>query len=480
MYNLKKKGKEMKNFLKNFSLMGFLMFIMCVVLGVGDMSGAVMCAEGVATKIDTGAAATEGVAGGNAPAGVQVATPERSVLETMDYRKWSPDLIKDDVDQNVVQIRPYANQLDTILRYLGTKNINTFEFEYYSISSRDVNDKIATFNTPSTASSKKQGCVATISVSNFANFDVTDTIYVPTVAGADGKPLVLYVYGKDDAAQTLNVTCAEEQVETVTGGFAIPTIAAQTVIYAMARAAAETDVLSPAVEFLPDKTKGYCQRFMFQISISNYAKLADKEVKWDLSEIEEEALFDYRRRMEASFLFGRMAKIYDPAKKKTIYTTGGIVNQITNTYTLNSAAQDGNKEVVDMTKHVFMGNSGAKERFAFAGSEAVAKISKMNGVVKQQDAVKTEVIMGITWSKMVSNFGTINLAHHEILDEYGFSDKLIIIDPQFLRKYQIENLSKQNYNGRELAIVNGDIVVFNESAGVAVLNPNAHCIVTVA
>lgn len=479
----------MKNFLKNFSLMGFLMFIMCVVLGVGDMSGAVMCAEGVATKIDTGATATEGVAGGNAPAGVQVATPERSVLETMDYRKWSPDLIKDDVDQNVVQIRPYANQLDTILRYLGTKNINTFEFEYYSISSRDVSDKIATFSTPQTVSSKKQGCVATISVSNFANFDVTDTIYVPTVAGADGKPLVLYVYQKDDANQTLNVTCAEEQVETVTGGFAIPTIpyvgdtagtTNSTVIYAMARAAAETDVLSPAVEFLPDKTKGYCQRFMFQISISNYAKMADKEVKWDLSEIEEEALFDYRRRMEASFLFGRMAKIYDPAKKKTIYTTGGIVNQITNTYTLNSAAQDGTKEIVDMTKHVFMGNSGAKERFAFAGSEAVAKISKMNGVVKQQDAVKTEVIMGITWSKMVSNFGTINLAHHEILDEYGFSDKLIIIDPQFLRKYQIENLSKQNYNGRELAIVNGDIVVFNESAGVAVLNPNAHCIVTVA
>jgi hypothetical protein len=218
---------------------------------------------------------------------------------------------------------------------------------------------------------------------------------------------------------------------------------------------------------------------MFQISESNYAKMADKELKWDLSEIEEEALFDYRRRMEASMLFGHMAKMYDPAKKKTIYTTGGIVDQIKRTYTLNSAAQDGSKEVVDMTKFIFMGNSGAKERFAFAGSEAVARISKMNGVVKQQDAVKTEVIMGITWSKMVSNFGTINLAHHEILDEYGFSDKLIVIDPQFLRKYQIENLSKTNYNGRELAIVNGDIVVFNESAGVAVLNPNAHCIVTV-
>ena len=467
----------MKNFLKNFSLMGALLLVLCVVLGVGDMSGAVLMADGAVATVD---GANTNSTGAALEKGTQLSTPERGVLETMDYRKWSPDLIKDDVDQNVVQIRPYANQLDTILRYLGTKNVNTFEFEYYSISSRDVKDKITSFAVPTTASAKKQGCVATIGVSNFANFDVTDTIYVPTVNGADDKALVLYVYQKNDADQTLNVTCDENQVSTVSGGYAIPTIANQTVVYVMGRAAAETDVLSPAVEFLPEKTKGYCQRFMFQISESNYAKMADKELKWDLSEIEEEALFDYRRRMEASFLFGRMAKIYDPAKKKYIYTTGGIVGQIKNTHELDSTAADGNKEIVEMMKVIFMGNSGAKERFAFAGSEAVAKISKMNGVVKQQDAVKTEVIMGITWTKMVTNFGTINLAHHEILNEYGFESKMIVVDPQFLRKYQIENLSKQNYNGRELAIVNGDIVVFNESAGVAVLNPNAHCIVTVA
>lgn len=457
----------MKKFLKNFSLLGCIMLVVCLVLGVGDMSGAVM-ADGVATDIST----KEG------SMGTQVATGERGVLETMDYRKWSPDLIKDDVDQNIVQIRPYANQLDTILRFVGTKSVTTFEFEYYSISSRDVSDKAKTFNPKE--NSTKAGCTATLEVYNFGNFDVTDTIYVPDVNGADGQPLVLYVYQRDEANQTLTVTCGENQVEASGSGFKIPAIGKNVSVYAMGRAASETDVLSPAVDFLPEKTKGYCQRFMFQISISNYAKMADKEIKWDLNEIEEEALFDYRRRMEASMLFGRMDKITIPGKGgKTIYLTGGIVGQIKNHYDLNSNAADGNKEVVDMMKKVFMGNSGGKERFAFAGSEAVARISKMNGVVKQQDAVKTEVIMGITWSKMVSNFGTINLAHHEILDEYGYSDKLIIIDPQFLRKYQIENLSKQNYNGRELAIVNGDIVVFNESAGVAVLNPNAHCIVTV-
>lgn len=468
----------MKKFLKNFNLLGFLMLVVCLVLGVGDMSGAIM-ADGVATQIEGGATAVEGQPGGN-QGGTQVRTAERSVLESWDYRKFAPEMIEDEVDQNIVKIRPYANQLDTILRYVGTKKINTFEFEYYSINSRKVNDEVKSFTLPGTASASKKGCTATIGLGNYGNYDVTDTLYVPSVNGADGNPLVLYIYGKDDSAQTFNVTCEENQVVTATGGYAIPTIAANTAIYAMGRAAAETDVLSPAVEFLPDKTRGYCQRFMFQISISNYAKMADKEVKWDLSEIEEEALFDYRRRMEASFLFGHMAKLYDPAKKKDIYLTGGIVGWIKKYHTLDSAATDGNKEVVDMMKKVFMGNNGSKERFAFAGSEAVAKISKMNGFEKQQDAVKTEILLGITWSKMVSNFGTINLAHHEILDEYGFADKLIIIDPQFLRKYQIENLTKQNYNGRELAIVNGDIVVFNESAGVAVLNPDVHCIVTVS
>ena len=466
----------MKKFLKNFSFMGAFMLVLSILLGVGGFTG-VAFADGVATKIEGGGEPVEGKAGAN-HGGVQVASGERGVLETWDYRKWSPELIKDDVDQNIVQIRPYANQLDTILRYVGTKSISTFEFEYYSISSRNVSDKVSEFKPNVNAVEK--GCTGTLKVGNYGNFDKTDTIYVPTKEGADGKPLVLYVYGKNDESQSLLVTCGEKQVESVSGGFQIPAIDAATEVYAMGRAALETDVLSPAVEFLPDKTKGYCQRFMFQISISNYSKMADKEIKWDLNEIEEEALFDYRRRMEASFLFGRMDKIYHPIDKKYIYTTGGIVSQITRETTLNSAAEDGNKEIVELAKYVFMGNSGAKERFAFGGSEAIARISKMNGLVKQQEAVKTEVIMGITWSKMVTNFGTINIAHHEILNEYGFSDKMIIIDPQFIRKYQIENLSKQNYNGRELAIVNGDIVVFNESAGVAVLNPNAHCIVKVA
>ena len=38
----------MKKFFKNFSLVGFLMLTLCVLLGVGDVSGAVFTADGAA------------------------------------------------------------------------------------------------------------------------------------------------------------------------------------------------------------------------------------------------------------------------------------------------------------------------------------------------------------------------------------------------------------------------------------------------
>lgn len=467
--------RKIKSFFSGFNWLGFLMLCVCVVLGVGDVSGSVLSADGVATDLAEG---------------TQLATGERSVLETSDYRKWSPDLIKDPVDQKVVQIRPYATPLDTIMRYFGTDKINNLEFDTYSISARELQDKVKTWaqDQNNDYSDSSEGCTATLSLYNYSNFDVTDTIVVDGQAGADGNPLQLYVYSKNDNDKTFRVTIMPEQAEKITGTgggadkYKIPdsSIAVNTVLYAMGRASAETDVLSPAVEYLPKKKHGYCQIFKCQISMSNYAKMADKEIKWDLNEIEEEALFDFRRRQEVSFLRGLGGKTYDPVKKKWIYTTNGLINSISNTHTVYAGAQDGNAQIIELAKHVFVGNSGSTERFAIAGSEAIARLSKLQGIQKTQDAVKTEVIFGITWSKIVTNFGTINLAPDPELNEIGLSDRMIVIDPQFLKKKQVVNFERQQIDGKEHAITNGDLVVFTEAAGLAVYNPNVHSVVIVS
>jgi hypothetical protein len=363
------------------------------------------------------------------------------------------------------------------LRYAGSKPTNNFEYEWYSIGTRSVDDKTSgAANITSSADVQQVQGVITV-VGNVNKFDVTDTILFPTINGGDGEMLVGYVIEKDVKNKQLTFTIAEEQMVAGGDGKTIPAIATNTVIYSLGRAAGELDVKTPAISYIPKPSRGYCQIFMAQIAQSTYEKMMDKKFKFDISEIEEQALYEYRVRMEGSFLFGNGGKIYDPVKKSYIYLTNGIVHQIKNNYTINTAASDPNAELVALEKKLFTGNSGANQRVLLAGSGFVEKLSSFPTVQKQLEAGNTEIVMGIKWNRIESNFGTLLLSHHSILDEYGWTNKAIVIDPQFIKKWQIANFERKQYDGKELAIMNGKFTVFSEVCGVAVYNPDAHAIV---
>lgn len=484
----------MKKFLKNFNLLGFLMLVVCVFLGIGEMSGAIMTADAPvppATEIATGQEQTVPPSGDG---GTKVDNEEYGdALSTFDYRKWAPGLIKDPVNRQIVQIRPYANIVDTLLRYIGSDKINNLEFEYWQIKAREQRDEVVSFT--ATANSEKGRCEAILVVKKRGTFRPTDNVLVPLasldqtgVADADKikDDLVLYVSKIENkpAGLELTVTTDEDQVVPSNSDWVIPTIKQGETVYLMGRAAAELDTTSPAIEFLPFKKKGMCQIFKTEITISNFAKMADKEVKWDLSEIEEEALFDYRRAQEKSILFSKMGKIYDSSKGKEVYRMEGLFTAIKREKLLqldsNKTTQaDKNAEITKLMKGIFIENNGSKERFAIGGSDAVAKLSNMFSVDKYQDAVKTEVIMGITWSKIVSVFGTLNVVHHPLFDETPYGSYLLVIDPQFIKKKEVLPFERQQVNGKEHLIVNGDIVIFSETYGLAVYNTQAHAVVEV-
>ena len=477
----------MKKFLKDFNVVGFLMFIMCVVLGIGDVSGAVMTADGaLATDITTGAEQTTPNGGDG---GTKLDNEMYGdALATYDYRKWAPGLIKDPVNRQIVQIRPYANVLDTILRYIGSDKVNNLEYEYWQIKARDQRDEVVSFT--ATPSADKGRCEATMVVKKKGTFSETDNILVPasalTTQLASGDDLVLYVSEVKNVAAGLELTVTTDEDQVVASGddWVIPTVNTNEVVYLMGRSAAELDTTSPAIEFLPFKKRGYCQIFKTEITISNFAKMADKDVKWDLSEIEEEALFDYRRAQEKSYLFSKMGKVYDSKKKKEVYRMEGMFTAIKRENLLqldsNKTTQaQKNAEITKLMKGIFIENNGSKERFAIGGSEAVAKLSNMFSVDKYQDAVKTEVIMGITWSKIVSVFGTLNVVHHPLFDETPYGSYLLVIDPQFIKKKEVLPFERQQVDGKEHLIVNGDIVIFSETSGIAVYNTKAHAVVEI-
>ena len=126
----------MKKFFSNFNLLGFLMLCLCVVLGVGDMSGAIMSADG--------AAAYEEHAGAGNTNETQTVVPHGDMggLETLDIRALRADMIDDPVDQNLVKIRPGLNRMDTILRYFKPMPTNNFEFDFYSIATKSLDNEL--------------------------------------------------------------------------------------------------------------------------------------------------------------------------------------------------------------------------------------------------------------------------------------------------------------------------------------------------
>ena len=491
----------MKKFFENFSLLGFLMLCMCVVLGVGDMSGAIMSADAITINTNNESHPAKDIATGGAAvpspnnAGGTVAFTEEKggAFSTWDYRHWSPDLIKDPVERTVIQIRPYANVLDTILSYVGSEKINNLEYEYWQIASRDLEYTVGLTEQYWDANKEKPyGYLYLV-----GNDQVNPTDNILIEGNGDGDELVLYVAAVQNTTATINgvantacqkltvTTDADQAVEGTSGNvgkYSIPSVAYGTKAYLLGRSADELDTTSPAIEYVPTKKKGYAQIFKTEITLSNYAKMADKDVKWDMSEIEEEAMFDYRRTKEKSFLFGRMGKVYDNVKRRWIYRCDGIFRNVLKAqggaYTVycgQTTQVNANNVITDMMKEVFVGNNGAKERFMLAGSDAVARLTKLMGVAnKQQGALETEVIMGITWSKIVSPFGTLNLVSHPIFDETPYKEYALVIDPQFLKKKEVLALDRQEVDGKEHLIVNGDIVIFTETAGVAVYNPKAH------
>lgn len=462
----------MRKFFQNFSLLGIVMLGLCVLLGVGDVSGAVLCADGVA--VDPVNQNTNGD-----PSGAVITHGERQALETTDVRKLRPEMIQDPVDQNLVQIRPTLTPLDTLMRYAKPMSTSNFEFSWYSIDTRPVDDTIATATL--TDNAKPEGVYGVITLSgNQDLIDETDTLYIPSVKGKDNKPLMLYVTKKTSTGLEVTISDKQMSFDSSSSKYSIPAaVTTGVVVYRLGRASAETDVLTPATSYLPTKSTGYCQIFKCQIAQSTYEKMMTKEIKWDFNEIEEQALYEFRLAMEASMLFGEGGKIYDRNKKKYVYTTDGIVNNVTKTHQLDVTDKTkGNEELIKLCRTVFQGNAGAKSRVMFAGSKFVEYLSTIQSVQKQVDAGNTEVVWGMEWKTIKTNFGTLLLMQHDLFDQYGWSEKALIIDPNYIKKWQLKSMERFKVDAKGSAILDGEITVFTEVCGAAVYYPSTHCIVT--
>ncbi len=446
-----------------FVITMILIAILASCLTGGNTAGATMAVGMLITGVDNGKHVVDGP------------------LTTDLTHEGSPDLLLNEIDQQIVKIRPMSTPIDQISRYAGSKHAGSMTVDFYSVDTKPtmatLSDDVSATNTAAVGETP----VAVIHTSNNEIFDPTDTILVQETPGyaLDGseetsQDLMLYVVARDASGVTVMAVNGPTM-----GGVdnCIPAIASGTTLVRMGRAASELDVQSPQFEALPKKSRNLCQIFKMQVEQSTLQRLANKEVGWTMSDQEEAAIYDMRLGMEKSFLFGTARKLWDNNKKEFIYFTGGIWNQAGKDHFLESSSELNVSEIVKLMRKAFTGNAGSKRKILIGGSGLISRISQLD-YTRVITAGQHVSKWGIDFTELRSKFGSLYLLLSEIFDEVGMENDGIIIDPEYLQKYTHIPFSTEQLNLKKSGVRNVDALVMTEASCLVLRYPKAHMRVT--
>jgi hypothetical protein len=392
-------------------------------------------------------------------------------------REGSPDLLLNEIDQQIVKIRPMSTPIDQISRYAGSKHAGSMTVDYYSVDTKLTTCTLSEDIPASTPQAGDETPTVVIQTSNNDMFDPTDTILVQEVPGYDlageeetDQDLMLYVLNRD----ANGVTVMAVNGPTVNGvANCFPAIYRGVHLVRMGRAASELDVQSPQFEALPKKSRNLCQIFKMQVEQSTLQRLSNKEVGWTMSDQEEAAVYDMRMGMEKSFLFGVARQIWDPNKKEYIHFTGGIWNQAGKDFFLESSTELSTADVVDLMRKAFTGNAGSKRKILIGGSGLISMISKLD-YTRVINAGQHVSKWGIDFTELRSKFGCLYLLLSEVFDEVGMSDCGIVIDPEYIQKYTHIPFSTEQLNLKKSGVRNVDALVMTEASCLVLRYPKAH------
>lgn len=371
----------------------------------------------------------------------------------------SPGLLRNEIDDRIVKIRPMSTPLDQISRIGGSRLSGSMKVDYYSVDTRPFQGKVKTAYSQGRG---ETGNTAELAVENPRVFDPTATLLVPTVKAADGGSLVLYVVSRGES--TIKVVA-------VNNGDSFPDIPAGTQLVRMGRAAAELDVMTSQYEALPKKETNYCQIFKAQVEQSTFMKIANKEVGWSFSDQEEAAIIDMRMGMEKSFLFGTRATVSDPDKNEDVLLTGGIWNQTSNTFEYSDFKTE--NDLVDLCKRAFTNNAGSSRKILIGGTGLIERLHKIDHS-RILTAEQSSTRWGLDFTEIHSKFGTLYVLLSEVFDQCGMADGGMVIDPEYITKYCHIPFRTERLNLRQSGVRNVDAIVITEASCLVLRYPQCH------
>ncbi len=463
--------KTMNNSIKNISeimkqLISWLktekgiMFVLVVAIVLAMM----LCNSEISVTVAS--VLVTGTAGGKHVTGAPLTT-ELTTLA-------SPSLLRNEIDDRIVKVRPMATPIDQLSRWAGARKSGSMVVDYYSVDTKPTSTTLAE-DYEESATGTGNYPVTLIRTERDEIFEPSETILVPDVEGyaADGVTengsLMLYVVSK--AENGLKVIAVNGKLINGQMG-CVPSIIAGTTIVRMGRAAGELDVQTAQFEALPQKMQNNCQIFKAQVEQSTFQKIANKEAGWNFSDQEEVAIYDMRLGMEKNFLFGSKGRIYDPTKHAEILLTGGIWSQAGKEFSYKKGGFTSDN-LVELSREAFTANAGSSRKLLIGGTGLIECLNKMEytKVISAGDVVTK---WGIDFNEMRTKFGTLYVLHSEVFDDCGHYHDGIVLDPEYLTKYCHVPFRTEKLDLKKSGVRNTDAIVITEASCLVLRYPQAH------
>lgn len=379
-----------------------------------------------------------------------------------------PDLLKNELDNRVVKIRPMSTPIDQISRWGGTRKAGSMIVDFFSVDTKPIEAKVTNY----VQGFGGENPVSTITVDSNI-FQASETLLFPGVEATtrDGKKesLILYVTAAEN--KTLRVISVNHYNSSA-GTNIVPEINEGEKIIRMGKAATELDVQTPQFEALPVKSQNYCQIFKAQVEQSVFQKLADKEVGWTFTDQEEVAIIDMRLGMEKNFLFGSKMRFREPGKQEDVLLTGGIWNQTNHEWKYTSGNFD-NNALVEMSRNAFTGNAGSSRKVLIGGSKFIEALHKLE-IMRTINSGEVKTKWGIDFTEICTKFGTFYVVLSEIFDQCGHSEDAFVLDPEYLTKYSHVPFRTERLDLRSSGLRNTEAVIITEASCLVLRYPNSH------
>lgn len=353
-------------------------------------------------------------------------------------------LLDKEWDSEIVKFYPFKTPILSIVRRMAkTVNIKNWSVSHQRVGGEtldgQVTQKIVAGDTVEINSTNFSGSIrpfykgTTVIVSGVPGYKEgsrtkTEGTLMLYVIEANGKKAVMQAVNgipknEGDTRENLdNMTC--------------PAIPVGTTLLAASSAASESQLTITPENFQPREKSVYVQKKLLNIVFTDDYEKVKKEQPITVADLKTDAIIKYNLRAERTYLMGiksRFKAETGDGQIEDVYTSEGIINQLTNTYAIGDEYTL--SDLIAISKLQFTEFSENDRCFAFCGKNAIERLENIKLEGSHQNDFINHNEFDLSFKRFKDTFGSLDFIWAQTLDLMGMSDFMVIFDPKASRRY---------------------------------------------